>query len=196
MDTRKPNETAERHVNVGAEVDRRLEAFKRLVPHLRGSLWWGRNDEIKNRFPAFNQNDGRVGHPLLSLRKDEVLFRGDGVPMLFGTSGMTMSRHRRQCCIDVVGLTKNDPGHHTYFGSIIEPAVYSVDEMLEGVTPNADERRFVSRDRHVVNNGGERATLGCVPWHELRTMVPNLDKPVVSDDEMKMIDDFCVIHQL
>lgn len=196
MDTRKPNETAERHVNVGAEVDRRLEAFKRLVPHLRGSLWWGRNDEIKNRFPAFNQNDGRVGHPLLSLRKDEVRLRGDGVPMLFGTSGTKMSGHQRQCCIDVVGLTKIDPGHHTYFGSIVEPAMYSVDEMLDGVTPKAKGRSYVSPDRCEVCMGGDRTVLIRMGWHDLRMMIPNRDKPVVSDDEMRMIDDFCLIHRL
>ena len=29
-----------------------------------------------------------------------------------------------------------------------------------------------------------------------RQMHPNWDKPVVSDDEMKMVDDFCLIHKL
>lgn len=151
---------------------------------------------IKDRFPAFNQQDGRVGHPLLSLRKNEVRFRVDGVPMLFGTTGKTMSSHQRQCCIDVVGLTKNDPDHHTYFGSIVEPAMYSVDEMLNGVTPNAKGRSFGSPDRLAVGKNGERTVLTRMGGHELRTMLPNRDKPVVSDDEMKMIDDFCLIHQL
>ena len=167
MDTPKSYESISHPENGGAEVDRRWEAFKRLVPHLRGALWWGQNDTIKDRFSAFNQNDNRAGHPLLSLRKDEIRLRGDGIPMLFGTSGLKMSSHGKRCCIDVVGLTKRDPGHHTYFGSIIEPAVYSVAEMLDGVTAKSE-----------------------------RVMVPNWDKPVVSDDEMKMVDDFCLIHQL
>ena len=180
----------------GAELNRRLEAFKRLVPHLRGALWWGRDEEIRQRNSTFVRRDDRDGHPLLSLRKDEVKSRCDCIPMLFGTSGGRISNCCKTRCIDVVGLTCREPERHTYFGSIIEPALYSVAEMMDGVSPKKGEREFVERDRHEIIRDGERAVPLYRKWHEVKAMVPNQDKPVVSDDEMKMIDDFCLIHQL
>ena len=177
-------------------VDRRLEAFKTMVRHLRGSLWWGRDDVIKNRNPTFVRRDDRDGHPLLSLRKDEVASRCDCIPMLVGTSGGKMSVHTKRCCIDVVGLTRRDPERHAYFGSIIEPEMYSVSEMMDGLSSKKGEHEFIEKDRHDISRDGERAELCRRQWHEFKVMVPNRDKPVVSDDEMKMIDDFCLIHQL
>ena len=46
-------------------IDRKLEAFKKLVPHLRGALWWGSNPLIQERNSTFNQSDTHKGHPLL-----------------------------------------------------------------------------------------------------------------------------------
>lgn len=55
--------------------DKQFEMFKKLVPYLRGALWWARNDLIKFRQPEFNQNDNRIAHPLLSVNKQEVANR-------------------------------------------------------------------------------------------------------------------------
>lgn len=177
-------------------VDRRLETFKTLVRHLRGSLWWGRDEEMQRWNPTFVRRDDRKGHPLLSLRKDEVESRFDCIPMLFGTSGGKMSDHGKNCCIDVVGLTRRDPGHHTYFGSIIEPVLYRVTDMMDSVSPKKGECEFIEKDHREIACGGERATLHRRQWYAFKAMIPNQDKPVVTDDEMQMIDDFCSIHEL
>lgn len=176
--------------------DRGLVAFKTMVRHLRGSLWWGRDKEIQVRNPTFVCQEDRTGHPLLSLRRDEVESRYDCIPMLFGTSGGTMSEHRKRCCIDVVGLTRSDPEHHTYFGSIVEPALYRVADMMDSVSPKKGEHVFIEKDHREIARDGERARLQRRQWYEFRVMFPNWDKPVVSHSEMKMIDDFCAIHKL
>lgn len=151
------------------DEDLTLEAFKKLVPHLRGALWWAKNDVIKERVLKFNQKDAHLGHPILSIRKEEVLARAAAVPMLVGTSGHSFNDHQRRCCIDVVGMTKAEPERHTYFGSIVEPMLVRVSELLAGVKPAKGECRYLR---------------------------PNWDKPKVSESEMAMVDDYCIIHRL
>lgn len=177
-------------------VDSRLAAFKKIIPHLRGSLWWGRDEEIQKRNTTFVVQEDGTGHPLLSLRKEEVSNRFDCIPMLFGTSGKNLSEHQKRCCIDVVGMQRQRPEHHTYFGSIIDPAQYSVETMLDAVSPKKGEHVFLEKDRHEIARGGERAILRPRQWFEFKAMIPNSDKPIVSEDEMRMIDDYCAIHQL
>jgi len=46
------------------DAGRRLEAFKKIVPHLRGALWWAANGIITERQPDFNQADAHLGHPV------------------------------------------------------------------------------------------------------------------------------------
>lgn len=176
--------------------DRTLEAFKKFVPHMRGALWWCANDLLKERTPAFNQHDNRKGHPLLSLRKDEVAARGDGVPMLVGTTGDWMGSSRKRRCIEIVGMTKDDPDHHTYFGSIIEPGMYSVAELIDGTTPKKGEHVFEVKKQLGSYSGEEKARLKAPPRFACRTMYPNWDKPMANDNEMKMIDRFCIDHRL
>ena len=177
-------------------ADRVLDAFKKIVPHLRGALWWSDNDVLKERQPEFNQADAHMGHPVLSLRKEEVRDKMDAVPMLVGTSGNSFSQHQRNCCIDVVGMTKGDPQRHTYFGSIVEPMMVSVSEMLAGVKPEKGEYGFTEKDRREVGRHDERARLWNVPRFKYRKLYPNWDKLIANESEMAMIDDYCLIHLL
>ena len=173
-----------------------LDAFKKVVPHLRGALWWSRNDIIKERSPDFNKNDNHQGHPVLSIRREEVSSRAETVPMLVGTSGNYFDVHQKNCCVDVVGLTKDDPDHHAYFGSIVEPMLVSVAELLAGVKPEKGEYVFIEKDRSEFKHHGEKARLEKAAYFEYRDLMPNWDKPIVNDSEMAMIDDYCIIHNL
>jgi hypothetical protein len=176
--------------------DRTLEAFRKHVPYMRGALWWCANDLLKERNSAFCQNDGHKGHPLLSLRKEEVMARGDGVPMLVGTSGDAMSGGRKRRCVEIVGMTKDDPDHRTYFGSIIEPGMYSVAELIDGVSPKKGEHVFEVRKELGHSRSKEKARLREPPRFAYRTMFPNWDKPMANDNEMRSIDRFCLDHRL
>ena len=169
-------------------VDAMLEAFKKLVSYMRGSLWWVRNDLLKARQSTFNQYDQHKGHPALSLRLCPVESRLDAVPMLMGTSGDGLTRQTRKECVEVTGMTTKDPDHKTYFGSIVEPGLYVAEELLDGVAKKDDV--VEGRDR-----GGNK-TLVLKPWHECRVMVPNWDKPMVDATEMTALNGFCSKHGL
>ena len=177
-------------------ADLTLEAFKKLVPHLRGALWWAKNEVIKKRLLQFNQKDEHLGHPILSIRKEEVSARAAAVPMLVGTSGHSFNNHQRGCCIDVVGMTKIEPERHTYFGSIVEPMLVRVSELLAGVKPAKRECTFVEKDRDGVGRHDEKAWQKRAGSFEYRYLRPNWDKPMVSESEMAMVDDYCIFHRL
>ena len=118
--------------------DRTLEAFKKCIPYLRGSLWWVQNDLLKERQQAFNQRDTHIGHPVLSIKSCPIETRLDTVPMLMGTSGNNLTAHSKSQCVAVSGLTKKESGHMVYFGSIVEPGLYSAGELLDGVVKKKD----------------------------------------------------------
>lgn len=174
-------------------ADRTFEAFKKLVPYLRGALWWAQNDLIKDRHPMFNQEDAHEGHPLLSVCQREVKGRFDVVPMLVGTSGTKMDFIARSKCVLVTGLTKRAPDHKTYFGSIVMPGAYSFEDLLTGVRPTkVDDKEY---DRHTVKRrDDERGVVRKDKWHVARTMIPNWDKPVVSAIEMLALNAWCAKH--
>ncbi len=178
------------------DIDRGLEAFRKLVPHLRGALWWSNNCLLKDRLEEFNMRDEHVGHPVLSIRKEEVKSRIDVIPMLMGTSGGLMRDSERRRCIDVVGMTRGDQEHHTYFGSIIEPMLVTVEEMLEGVEPKKGDYLFLEKDRRIVGPSNEKAVLRLGQRLQSRSLMPNWDKPMVDADEMEMVDCYCAIHKL
>jgi hypothetical protein len=169
--------------------DKQFEMFKKLVPYLRGALWWARNDLIKHRQPEFNQNDEHVGHPLLSVSKKEVASRFGVVPMLVGTTGGSMSVGRKLKCIMVVGMTKKDPEHRTYFGSIVQPGMYEVQDLMDGVKSVSTEFRLKDREKNTNEYECYRES-----WHHVRIMVPNIDKQKVSPDEMIALDKWCTVH--
>lgn len=156
--------------------DRTFEAFKHLVPHLRGALWWAQDDLIKDRHPAFNQADDRKGHPLLSVSQRELRSRFDAVPMLVGTSGKMKNEHWKSKCVMISGMTRQNREHKTYFGSIVQPGLYSFEDLLTGVKP-------LNRFQHETGK-----------WYNHRTMIPNWDKSTVNDQEMKDLNAWCDSH--
>lgn len=162
-------------------VDRTFEAFKKLVPYSRGALWWAKDERIKQSHPDFVKRDDRIGHPLLSVSKKPVKRRFDVVPMLVGTS--------RACCnqIVVTGITREDPSHKTYFGSIIQPGWYEFNELMEGVLPRATT--FEEKDRYLVKKrNDERATVRIESHFASRVMYPNWDKLRVSSLELDSLN--------
>ena len=166
-------------------TNKTFEAFKRLVPYLRGALWWAQNDLIKDRHPTFNQTDAHEGHPLLSVCQREVEGRFDVVPMLVGTSGANMDFNAQSRCVLVTGMTKRSPEHKTYFGSIVMPGRYSFEDLLTGVRPTkVGDSEY---DRHTVKRRKDK-------WCAVRTMIPNWDKPMVSKTESQTLNDWCVRH--
>ena len=173
-----------------ADRDCTLEAFKALVPYLRGALWWVRNDLLKKRQRTFNQKDEHKGHPALSVRNSPIGGRHEAVPMLMGTSGHSLRPEVRSDCVTVVGMTKGDPKHITYFGSIVEPGLYRVEELLEGVAkkPGIEEasNAKVGKDWSLIRKA----------WYEIRSMCPNWDKPMVSAEERTQLNNFCMRHGL
>lgn len=169
------------------ERDRTLEAFKAFVPHLRGALWWVRNDLLKKRQKTFNQKDAHKGHPALSIRISSIGGRHDAVPMLTGTSGHFLRPEVRKDCVTVVGMTAEDPEHITYFGSIVEPGMYSIEEILDGVVAKDDVEEIQE---------GKRRFLFKKSWHEIRSMFPNWHKPTVNAEERTQLNNFCMRHGL
>lgn len=165
------------------QPDRTLEAFKRLVRHARGALWWVRNDFLKAHQPQFNQRDTHIGHPALSVLSTPLEERGNEVPMLTGTSGDSLSGKRRAACVMVTGMTANDPQHLTYFGSIVEPATYTAEDLLDAVNRKPD----IHDGKHGLYRDA---------WHVHRTMNPNWDKPTVDERERADLDRFCELHHL
>ena len=174
-------------------TDKTFEAFKRAVPYLRGALWWAQNDLIKDRHPTFNQDDDHKGHPLLSVSRREVKGRFDVVPMLVGTSGTKMDFIARSKCVLVTGMTKQSPDHKTFFGSIVMPGMYSFEDMLTGGRPT--KIYDVEYDRHTVKRrDDERGQLHKDKWYEVKTMMPNWDKLMVSETEGTALNDWCIEH--
>lgn len=112
----------------------------------------------------------------------------DAVPMLTGTSGSALSELSKEQCVVVTGMTMRDPDHKTYFGSIVEPGMYSVGELLDGVVKKTDvvEERGRGDDKVLVRK----------PWYECRIMFPNWDKPMVDATEMSELSAYCGKHGL
>lgn len=176
--------------------NRSLEAFKNLVPHLRGALWWGSDESIHEKHPAFVCREDREGHPLLSLRQAEVHSAGDVVPMLFGTSGDGLWDCERCRCIAIKGVSGKDAEKLTYFGSIVEPGRYTVDELLDAVLPKKGSITFVEKKESARRKGAELATMRHASQYEFHSLVPNWGKLVVDKSEMPMIDRYCLDHNL
>ncbi len=175
------------------KVDKVFEAFKKLVPYLRGALWWANNDLIKDRHPTFNQEDAHKSHPLLSVSKREVQGRFDVVPMLVGTTGTKMGFNKKSRCVLVKGMKRDDPNHNTYFGSIVMPGRYSFEDLLTGIHQTKVEA--VGYDRHKVKRrDGEQGYLQKDKWCDVRTMIPNWDKLMVSETEGRALNNWCIQH--
>ena len=168
-------------------IDRQFEVVSRFVSYQFGSLWWARDELIHDLQPQFNEREDRIGHPLVSVKRNALRDRTDSVPMLAGTSGNRLRDAIKKHCVVVRGLSGDDPEHATYFGSIIEPGFYGFDVLLDGVRhkPHAF-RRPAKQDRDAPVVASEP-----VPWHELRVMQPN---PRVDETERSALDGFCIQH--
>lgn len=172
------------------EKDRKLEAFMELCDCRRGALWWGRDDLIGAVQKDFCRRKDRIGHPLLSVLKQPLEHRLDIVPMLVGTSGEKLREKTRRGCVSVRALTRQDPGHVCYFGSIVEPGGYPTTALLDGVTPKKGDIQVV-RDEKT----GDQVLVK-TPWAEHHQMRPNADKPRLNAEEMKNLEEFCSHHAL
>ena len=177
-------------------VDKAFEAFKQLVPYLRGALWWGRNDLIKSRQPQFNQRGEHIGHPLLSVRNAPVENRFDMLPMLVGTSGTRMNDNTKCKCVIVTGMTKSDSEHKTYFGSIVMPGSYSFSELMDSVRSHKGDYTVHEYDTQRNCKCAEKGVILRSAWHQSRTMYPNEDKKMVSESEMQELNRWCNLHHL
>ena len=162
------------------------------MPYQFGSLWWGRDDLIHDKQQQFVERDNRIGHPLLSVKRDELKSRLDTIPMLVGTSGTNLREEIRQNCVQVSGLTLKEPEHVTYFGSIVDPGLYGFADLLDGINHKEHSfRRPKKTKMDTPDNMPDR-----VPWYELRVMHPNQDKPFVNADERKNLESFCTCNGL
>lgn len=149
-------------------MDRAFEAFKVLVPYLRGALWWAKDDLIKKQHTQFVVRDDRKGHPLLSVSKKSVENRFEAIPMLVGTSGMSMNDRTKFKCVLVSGMTAEDRDHKTYFGSIVQPGLYAIEDMMAGVGKGTTHTGFTTRN-----------------------IYPNEDKPLVNESERASLEAWC-----
>ena len=108
-----------------------------------GSLWWGREDFITERFDKWMTSDSPC-HPLLSLKEGQIHALRDVVPMLVGRTAKRI--HRRQLLINV------QPDRKTDFGSLQESKVifaydflYRTDDenILKDPTSRVWERQYL-----------------------------------------------------
>lgn len=174
------------------QPDRVFDLAKQFVPYGFGSLWWGRDDLIHAAHPEFTMRENRIGHPLVSVKRGDLLGRSDAIPMLMGTSGKNLRRMVRAACVKVKGLTADDPDHISYFGSLFEPGLYGFDRLLDGVVRKANA--FKKPAKHVKNS--KIAASKPVPWYEMRTMHPNEYKPHVNEEERLKLEEFCEKHNI
>ena len=169
------------------EPDRQFDIIKRFVPYRFGSLWWGRDDLIHEAQPEFVERKDRIGHPLVSVKRDAMQDRMDIVPMLVGTSGTHLRNGIKAQCVRVIGLEADDPEHVCFFGFILEPGLYDFDDLLDGVRKKEHAfRRPAKQDRQAPIVASEP-----VPWHELCVMQLNHDKSRLDENEENDLERFC-----
>ena len=164
--------------------DRVFDAFRQLVPYRRGALWWARNDLIKDRHPMFNQNDDKIGHPLLMISQHELCNRFEPVPMLVGTSGKKMCDYQKAKCVMVTGMTRKERDKKTYFGSIIQPGLYSFDDDFL----SQSKKPYYDKHGEVIDKDYAEK------WYNRQKMSPNKDKPMIDDNEMRALNNWCDAH--
>ena len=152
-----------------------IDLMNLVVPFDFGSLWWGSDELIGKRIRQFTPS--KIGHPLLSLRRAKIEDRSAEFPMFFGTSGTHTRKSVLRESVAVVGLTKEELEHVTYFGTVLEPGFFRFEDVLDGVQAKPDPKR----DRNE----------GLTPWHKLRCMCPNDEKPRLLPSEMDNLEAFC-----
>jgi len=178
--------------NMEAVEDRGFDIAKRLMPYQFGSLWWGRDDLIEQKQKHFYRREDRIGHPLVSVSRDEIRSRNDAVPMLVGTSGEKLRDKIKQRCVKVVGMTAEGPDKISFFGSTSEPCMLGFEDLLDGVVKKANSFRKPKKP----SKGETITATERVPWYELRVTYPNTHKPQVNDSERQALEAFCHTFKL
>ena len=172
------------------QPNRLFSAAKKLLRYKFGSLWWGRDDLIQKKQPTFVKRENRIGHPLVSVKRDELASRSDCIPMLVGTSGWSLRTETRNACVQILGLRQDDPEHVTFFGTIIKPGLYGFDDLMDGVK----RKRQIFRCLGKTDRYSPEEDFLPAPWYECRVMYPNQDKPWVDDGESFALEQFCKKH--
>ena len=146
------------------EADK-LKILEYAFDYRRGSLWWGAEPFIRERFEKWHMND-RKGHPLLSLREEHVSALYEFVPMLAGTSVKNKKRKHITLPIQVTEEKTTD------FGTQTDPILIFADDFI-----------YHSSSKEIENDP-------LTPIWERRRLWPNLDKTHISQQEDELLQKF------
>ena len=142
-----------------------------------GTLWWAREELIRQNYSSWGYNADRQQHPLLSLLKtppeDDLCF----IPMLPGSTQTKSNNYvKRKGLILVTGLMKDDPNHRTVFGEVFE------------ATGGFTVQEFLYYDEDAAKNKpvGE--------FRDVRKVWSNVDKPKCSPKEMSVVEHYYQLH--
>lgn len=147
------------------QESKKMKLFEYAFDYHWGSLWWGAEAFIKDRFENWHAND-RKGHPLLSLRQSKVNALRDIIPMLVGTSIDGKNVKHKYLPIQV-SLEKE-----TDFGTQIESNLIFADDFI-----------YHSDSKEVVNNP-------CSPIWKRRRLWPNFKKLHITESEDRLLRKF------
>ena len=142
-----------------------------------GTLWWAREELIRQNYSSWGYNADRQQHPLLSLLKtppeDDLCF----IPMLPGSTFTGLDKYiRENGLILVTGMEKNDLNHRTVFGEVCEATGgFTVEELLY-YDDEAAKNKLVGEFRDV------------------RKVWSNVDKPKCNDQEMSEVEHYYQLH--
>ena len=103
-------------------MDSLAAAFRMDFDYLEGTLWWGREDILQERFPGWHPSPS-YAHPLLSGRERPLRDYMSAIPMFVGTSGE---------CGPVVVEGVSGSRKMTSFGTLIWPGEIYVTDIKEG----------------------------------------------------------------
>ena len=142
-----------------------------------GTLWWAREELIRQNYPSWNYNKNRKQHPLLSLLKtppeNDLCF----IPMLPGTTFAGKDDYiARNGLILVTCLEKDDPGHRTVFGEVC----------------NADGGFLVQELLYYNDKAAKNKSVG--EFRDVRKVWSNVDKPKCNPQEMAEVDHYYQLH--
>lgn len=101
--------------------ERLIKTMNATINYRFGSLWWGRESFICERFEEWVKSKSPC-HPLLSTQEGKIHALRDVVPMLVGRTARR--KHGRQLLINV------QPDRKTDFGSLQESRVIYADDFL------------------------------------------------------------------
>jgi len=143
----------------------KLKILEYAFNYYWGSLWWGAESFIQDRFENWHKNK-RSGHPLLSLRNKQISALRDCVPMLVGTSIDKNSVSNACLPIEVTR------GRMTDFGRQIESNLIFADDFI-----------YHENSKEIFSNP-------CTPVWKRRRMWPNFDKQCISEYEDELLQKF------